>query len=103
MRRLIIPLAGLLAHQFKRVQDDHPTMFPAGWREISSYTFGYICVWEITAWVMHWLGAKDEEVHRYRHAGLQSAVLFGGGVAIGWMIDGALSLRGLVDSVARRR
>jgi len=95
--RLLFPLAGLLAHQFKRVQDNHPTVFTHGWRELTSYIMGSLLVWELEPLLLRQWGMSKEDIHQTRHAHLQTLVLFGGGVAVGWILDAIL-----VNPVTRR-
>ena len=93
MIRYLFPLVGLLAHQFKQVQDDHPAVFTHGWRELSSYIVGSLCVWELVPLLLRQWGMSKEDCQKVRHAHLQTLVLFGGGVAVGWIVDAILALR----------
>lgn len=87
MIRFLFPLAGLFLHGFKHVQDRYPAVFTNGWREISSYVVGSVCVVELSALLMREWGASEDERRRARYAYLQTLVWFGGGVALGWVLD----------------
>lgn len=83
-------LVGILAHGLKHVQDRYPAVFTHGWRELSSYIFGSICVMELSALLQRRWGMSVEDVRKSRYATLQTLIWFGGGVALGWVLDAIL-------------
>jgi hypothetical protein len=93
MIRLLFPLVGLLAHQFKHVQDEYSHIFPHGWRELSSYIVGSLVVWECVPLLLRQWGMSKEDIQKTRHAHLQTLAWFGGGVAVGWVVDAVLVRR----------
>lgn len=82
--------AGLLSHQSRRIIDGHPKIFTVGWRELTSYAIGSLCVLQLSDLVMKHYGMDTHNRRIARHSHIESLVLYGAGVALGWVIDGVV-------------
>lgn len=87
MIKIALPFLGLALHQTKNVMDRHPDIFTTGWRELSSYVLGSLAVLYLAPLSFH--GAREQR-REMRRAHMETLVLFGSGVAAGWVIDSLL-------------
>jgi len=81
-------VAGAIAHQTHIPIDGYPRVFTVGWRELTKYAIGSLCVLQLCRPLSRRYGLSKEQANIAHHAHLDTLVLFGLGTAMGWAIDG---------------